>query len=370
MDDVAVIVSIADIHFGVMDAKFEYETLVRDFINKIDQIKFDIVAICGDLFDSKMMSNNPAISYAIRFIDDLVKICKKHDASIVIIDGTQSHDSGQLKLFYNYLHDKTIDFHIVETIKFEYVKNLKILCIPEKYGIDKSVYEDFLYHQGLYDLCLLHGTYRGSYKGSDVATLSSNVPVFCMNHFINCCGPILMGHYHVAGCYDGYAYYNGSALRFKFGEEEEKGFMISAVNPITRFHYTELIPIKSHKYITININDIITNDPKSIIDYIKKYKDENGIDYIRVQFNTSNDNMDIVRNYFRNNPNVSIDELKKKDKENWIIDQQIIEKNIQYSYILDKEISDMDKFTMYINQLEGYEFITTDELISILEEGI
>jgi hypothetical protein len=179
-----------------------------------------------------------------------------------------------------------------------------------------------------------------------------------------------MGHYHVAGCYDGYAYYNGSALRFKFGEEEEKGFMISAVNPITRFHYTELIPIKSHRYITININDIVTNDPKSIIDYIKKYKDENGIDYIRVQFNTSNDNMDIVRNYFRNNPNVSIDELKKKDKENKIIDKQIIEKNIQYSYILDKEISDMDKFTMYINQSEGYEFITTDELISILEEGI
>ena len=61
------IISIADIHFGVIDPKFEYETLSRDFSFRIKNINFDILAICGDLFDSKMMSNNPAISYAMRY---------------------------------------------------------------------------------------------------------------------------------------------------------------------------------------------------------------------------------------------------------------------------------------------------------------
>lgn len=371
IDDVSIIISIADIHFGRIDPKFQYETLVRDFINVIDKTRFDIVAICGDIFDCKMMSNNPAISYALRFMSDLVKICKNHNASIVIVDGTPGHDQGQNKLFYKYLYDKTIDFHIAETIKFEYVKGLKILCIPEKYGIDKSVYEDYLYNQGLYDLCLLHGTYKGSYKDTEVATLSSNhAPIFCMNHFINCCGPILMGHYHVAGCYDGYAYYNGSALRFQFGEEQEKGFMISAINTYSRYHYTELIPIKSHSYITINIDDIINNDPQKIVEYIKKYKESHNIDYIRIQFNNGNDNTEIVRNYFKNTSNVSIQELKKKDKQNKIIDEEIIKKNNQYNYLFDDNMSDIDKLTMYINQSEGYEFITADELINLLEEDI
>lgn len=369
MNDTKVIVSIADIHFGVIDPQFMYETLKRDFLSVIEAIQFDIVSICGDLFEMKMMSNNPAVSYAIRFVDDLVRICKSKNASIVLLEGTASHDNGQLKLFYNYCHDKTIDFHIVEQVQFEYVKSLKILCIPEKYGLNKSVYEHHLYESGLYDLCFLHGTYKGSYKGSDIPTLNSNhAPVFCMNHFMNCKGPILMGHYHIAGCYDSYAYYNGSALRYCFGQEQEKGFMITAYNSDTRWHYTELVPIKSHSYITINIDDIISNDPKTVIDYIKKYKEDHGIDYIRVQFTNGNDDMAIVRNYFRNVSNVTIDELDKKSKQAQVINQEIIEKNEKYPYITDKDIGDMDKFVMYVNQNEGFEFITTEELETILSE--
>ena len=41
--------------------------------------------------------------------------------------------------------------------------------------------------------------------------------------------------------------------------------------------------------------------------------------------------------------------------------------NTQYSYILDNEISDYDKFVMYVNQNEGYDFISSDELIKLLE---
>ena len=362
-------VSIADIHFGALDPEYTYKQLKKQFIERIYKLDFDIVSVCGDLFDSKFMSNNPIISYALLFVDELVQLCKEKNATLILLSGTESHDNGQLSLFYHYLQDPTIDIRIVEDIKFEIVKNVRVLCIPEKYGISEDEYKNILFNSGWYDLCFLHGTIKGSFKGSEVATLNSNhAPIFSLDAFKYCNGPIICGHYHIPGCYNGYMYYNGSPLRFRFGEEEDKGFLVTLYNTETRMHYTELIPIDSYIYHTININHLLNEDPKKIIEYIKKEKEVNKIDFIRVQFNNRTENMNIVRNYFKNNGTVKLQELDKKEKENEMIDNIVLEKMNEYSYILDSNIDDYTKMTMYINQNEGYEFITTDELISLLEE--
>lgn len=363
------IVSMADIHFGCAESpEYMYNQLKEQFINRIAYIDFDIVAICGDLFDSKFMATNPAITYALQFIDDLANLCRNKNACLILLAGTLSHDSNQLSLFYHYLYKRVCDFRIVEKMQFEQVGELKILCIPEMYGIEKQEYENYLYRSGYYDICLLHGTYKNSFKGSEIATLNSNhAPIFCINNFINCTGVILMGHYHIPSVYDGYAYYNGSAFRYKFGEEEEKGFLVTLYNKNTRQHYTELVPIKSHIYSTINISDLINDDPKKIIDWIKNEKETKGIDFIRVQFNNATENITIVRNYFRTNAYVKFQELDRKDKQLQQIDQKVLEQNKKYGYILDNSINDYDKFCMYINQNEGYEYITSNELIELLE---
>ena len=369
MVPVKTIVSISDIHFGATDPAYMYNILQEQFINKIAPLKFDILAICGDLFDSKFMSNNPIISFALNFVDTLVRMCRDKQATLVLLDGTPSHDNGQYNLFYHYLTDPSIDLRIIENMQFIYAKDMKILCIPERYGIPEEEYRKYLFESGNYDLCLLHGTFKGSFKGSEIATLSSNkAPVFSMASFINCSGPVLMGHYHTSGCYESYAYYNGSALRFAFGQEEEQGFLITLYSQPYRLHYTELVPIKSHSYVTINIDAILNEDPKKIIEYIKFQKESNNIDYIRVQFNNPNESMNIVRSYFRNNPNVTLQELDKKSREMQQIDQAIIEQNEENSFLIDNKLDDYTKFVMYINKSEGCDFITVDELISILED--
>ena len=368
MKDVVKIVSIADIHMGVLDPQYMYTQLHNQFIERIRPLDFDILAICGDIFDSRFMSNNPIISYTLLLIQEIVDLCRSKGATLIMLDGTQSHDNGQLSLFYHYLQDPSIDLRIIENIQFEEVKGLRILCIPERYGIPQEEYEKFLYNSKAYDVCLLHGTFKGSIYGADVATLnSSHAPVFNMKNFDNCRGVILMGHVHIPGNYEEYAYYNGSALRFRFGEEQEKGFLVTLLNAETRMHYTELIPIDSYIYKTININHLINSDPKDIIEYIKSTKESEGIDYIRVQFNNATDNINVVRNYFKNNAFVKLHELDKKDKQMQQIDDTILEQNSQYSYILDPQLSDYEKFVMYVNQNEGYDFITTDELINLLE---
>ena len=365
------IVSIADIHFGGLDPKYTYETLRQQFIFKISNINFDILTICGDLFDAKFMSNNPIISYALLFMDEIINLCRQKQASLILLAGTESHDNGQLSLFYHYLQDPSIDFRIIENIEFISVKNVKILCIPEKYGIPEEEYNKVLFQSGGYDLCFLHGTLKNSFKGTEVSTLkSTHAPIFGINSFINCAGPILCGHYHIAGCYESYMYYNGSPLRFKFGEEQTKGFMITLYNPINRWHYNELIPIDSYIYTNINIDHLINEDTKKIIEYIKDKKEKNGIDFIRVQFNNAGENMNVVRSYFRNTANVKLQELNKKEKQQQQIDSAVLEKYNEYSYILDNSIDDYSKFCMYMNQNEGYEFITSQELIELLEDSI
>lgn len=370
MKEIYKIVSIADIHFGSLDPKYTYEQLKLQFINTISRIDFDILFICGDYFDAKYMSNNPIISYSLLFMDELVNLCSMKDATILIIEGTQSHDNGQLSLFYHYLQDPRIDIRIVERIQFELIKGLRILCIPEKYGIPESEYTQVLYNSGVYDLCVLHGTIKGSVYGAEVATLKSDhTPVFTLSHFCNCLGPVLCGHIHKSGCFEQYIYYNGCPLRYKFGEEEPKGFLVTLYNSRTRMHYTELIPINSYTYNTINIDDLLNKDPKEIIQYIKDVKEKNNIDFIRVQFNNANENMNVVRAYFRNSGNVKFKETNKKEKQMSIIDKQIIEENNKYPFILDDSLSDNDKFVAYVNINEGYDFITTEELIALLEEA-
>ena len=176
-----------------------------------------------------------------------------------------------------------------------------------------------------------------------------------------------MGHYHISGCYDSYAYYNGSTFRYQFGEEQPKGFLITLYNPYTRYHYTQLVPVISHTYVTININDLINDDPKKIIEFIKSYKESHNIDFIRVQFNNANENMNIVRSYFRNKSEYTLQELDKKSKQLQRIDESLIELNDKYSYIIDNEMDDYTKLVTYINQSEGYDFITVEELVSLLE---
>lgn len=368
MKNVLKIVSISDLHLGVLDPKYMYEQLSQQFLSRIASLDFDVLAICGDYFDSKFMSNNPIITYSLQLMEDIVNLCRIKQATLLMIYGTESHDSGQLSLFYHYLGDPTIDMRIVENIRFEEIKGMRVLCIPEKYGVSEEEYRKVLFESGSYDMCFLHGTLKGSVYGAEMENLNStHAPVFSINSFQNCMGPIICGHIHVAGCFSEYMYYNGSPLRFRFGEEQEKGFLITLYNRMSRMHHTELVPIDSYIYRTITIDHLLNEDPKTIIEYIKHEKEVNHIDYIRVQFSNANENMNVVRNYFRTIGNVKLDETNKKEQRTQEVDQAVLNRINEYSYILDNEISEYDKFIQYVNQNEGYEFITSEELINLLE---
>ena len=133
-------------------------------------------------------------------------------------------------------------------------------------------------------------------------------------------------------------------------------------------HYVDFVPIKSFKYKTIDLDDIISEDPQVVIQYINKLKTDEGIDFIKIRFNNSvsNANKIVINNYYKSRDNVIIEflstqeeELKKAELQNTIE---------QYNFILDPNLTDEQKFCMYVNEQEGYEFITVEKLTEILND--
>ena len=359
-----VIASISDIHMGKIDPKTQYEILKEQFLQVISELpKLDIVAIAGDLYDHKIMANSAAAMYGSLLVSDIVNIARVKGSTVLLITGTKSHDNDTLKLYYNYVQDPSVDFRLVENIRFEYIKGAKILCIPELYGVDESIYQYYL-HSGWYDMCFMHGTFKGAVYGDNVG----EGRLFTIDDFTHCLGFMISGHVHIPGCYNKYFYYCGSPIRWQHGEEQEKGFLLSCINLDNMSHYVDFVPIKSFKYKTIDLDDIISEDPQVVIQYINKLKADEGIDFIKIRFNNSvsNANKIVINNYYKSRDNVVIEflstqeeELKKAELQNTIE---------QYNFILDPNLTDEQKFCMYVNEQEGYEFITVEKLTEILND--
>lgn len=363
-------VHISDLHFGVIDPKTEYTILKEQFVEKIKDLPLDCISIDGDYFDRLVMSNTDAILYGNLFFKDLYNICKANNQRgihtvLVIILGTKNHDADQLRLFYPYLNDPEVDLRIVETIQFQYINGCRVLCIPELCGISDEEYSKYLFQSGYYDMVFMHGTVEGVSYDNKLAETKT----FSKEDFDFCCGPVIAGHIHNPGNYHGFFYYNGSPIRWKFGEEETKGFQVVLYDMDTRQYYVHLEPITSFRYDTINVDDIIMGDPKKVIDYINNLKVSHGIDHIRLKCTSTDENQNnlaLLKDYYKTDDSVKF--LVGKQASVVVKDQQTQELYNQYSYFFDNKMTPYQIFAKFVNDNEGDIIVTADQIIDVLQE--
>lgn len=359
---------IADIHMGAIDPKIQYEIVKDQIVNVLKELpKLDIISLNGDLFDHKVQTSSEIFRYTNMMVEEFVNVCREKDAVLIIIEGTERHDARQLSSFSNYILDPTVDVRIVENIQFEYTKGVKILCIPELYGLDESVYRKFLFESGSYDYCFMHGTMKGSIYGDTVG----NGRLFTIEDFINCTGPIFAGHVHTPGCFEKHFYYSGTPIRYKHGEEEPKGFLIVCHDLDTGYYDCHFNEVKSFKYTTITMSELVSADPKQLIEQINELKRSNGIDNIRIVFDMDVPGVtkSVLNNYYRNNKDVTL-KYSDIEKEKLKKETEVKDELKEYSFILDDSFTDEEKFVMYCNAQKGEEFITVEELKSILSVEI
>lgn len=362
-------VHISDIHFGIIDPKTEYDILQDQFINKIRGMPLDCISIDGDFFDRLFPSNTDAILYANLFFSELVKICKENrynniNTVLVVIAGTKNHDADQMKLFYPYLDDKELDLRIVEKIQFEWINGCRVLCIPELYNVSKESYIEVLWKSGSYDMVFMHGSIEGGIYDNKMG----QAKVFQPNDFGFCLGPVIAGHVHTGPSLHGFCYYNGSPIRWNFGEEEPKGFQIVLYDMDSRYYYIHKEIITSFKYDTLSIDDILLSDPQSIIKYINDKREKEAIDHIRLKCTSTVDNQDtinILKEYYRLDKGVKFQINKKSSS---VINDTQSSLYNQYDYLFNRSMSPYDILAKFINESQSDIMVTSDQIISALKE--
>ena len=366
MDDILITTHIADLHFSAMDPQRQYNILLSQFINKINLMpRLDLICINGDLFDHKISLSSDATYYASMFVAQLVELAKSHNATLIILQGTLSHDANQLKIYYHYMQRTDVDVRIVTTIRFEVVKGFRILCIPELYNIPEEYYQQILFGSDFYDLCILHGTIKGSVYDDN----TGNGRLFTIEDFLNCNGPIIAGHIHKADVFYKHFYYCGSPYRWRFDDDCSKGFILMAYNKATRQYYLDYEEIESDVYKTITLDELVHNNPLETIEYIRHLKESQGINYIKVKFNSmlsTSDRM-TINNGFRNDKTVYLDFYSQEKDIAKKAEEQVKESNKQVGFLLNSDLTDEQKFVMWVNYLKQDErFFTVEELEELL----
>ena len=365
-------VHISDIHFGVIDPKTEYDILKEQFVDRIKGLPLDCISIDGDFFDRLFASNTDATLYANLFFRDLYNSCVETRSNgintvLVLLMGTRNHDSDQLRLFYPYLDDPNIDLRIVEKIQFEWINGCKVLCIPELYNIPEEIYDKYLYESGPYDMIFMHGSVEGAIYDNK----QQESKMFNTQDFGFCLGPVICGHIHTGPNLYSYIFYNGSPIRWCFGEEETKGFQIVLYDMDSRYYYVHKEPIYSFRYDTISIDDIIMSDPKQIIDYINDLKKEKGIDYIRLKCISNIDtqeNLNILKEYYRLDKTVKWKITKEEDLAKEAMDKKTQDLYNQYSYFFNKSMSPYEILARFVNDSQTDIIVTADQIVEALRD--
>ena len=352
---------ISDIHFPVMDPRKQYDILCKQFIDRLRQLQqLDLVCINGDLFDHKVMTSSDATYYASLFIAKLVELCKEKHATLIILQGTISHDNNQIKLYYHYMEQTDVDVRVVTNIQFEAVKNAVVLCIPEFNNLPEEVYDKYLNRSGFYDMCIMHGNFKGAvYEDSP-----SNSRIFTMEDFCNCRGPIVSGHIHKPGCFSDHFYYCGSPYRWRFDDDHDKGFILMVFDTVSRTYQMQNVLIESDIYKTIQMDGLL-NDAKDTIDHIERFKKDNHIDYLRIKFTGDVDMASkmILNNYFRDREDITLVYYSNEKEMQETAEKRIVEQSKEYWFLLDNNLTDMQKFVMWVNShAETDNYITEDEL--------
>jgi DNA repair exonuclease SbcCD nuclease subunit len=188
--------------------------------------------------------------------------------------------------------------------------------------------------------------------------------------FIYCRGPVISGHVHKSGCFSGFYYYCGCPYRWKFGEEEDKGFLLLIHDLDTQIHYVEFEKMVSDIYATIFLDDLETEDPQKIIAWIDQQKRDRGIDYIKVKIRRpiSGANRTVISQYYRNINDTFVEFPTEKEIQKQKAEEMISSNG--YNYLMDDKLSDLEKFVMYVNNNENEQFITVEKLKEILKSDI
>jgi hypothetical protein len=203
------------------------ENLYKAFPDTPETGELDIIWLEGDLFDGLMNLPDPNVVEIRMWINYFLRLCKKRDIVLRVLEGTPSHDWKQSRLFVsiNEIAQIGADVAFVETLSIEYIERfgISVLYVPDEWEPEpddtwKQV-QQLLVEHGLekVDFSIMHGAFNYQLPSHVQApTHSEDRYLDITRHYI------FIGHVHRHSVYKRIIA-AGSFDRICHGEEEPKG---------------------------------------------------------------------------------------------------------------------------------------------------
>ena len=360
-------VMIADIHFGALPVERLYNEL-EIFLDFIEKKSLDFIIILGDWFDKKINLNSKDAKYSTVFFERICQICIDNDIKLRIIQGTESHDNSQLEVLEILAKNKPVDFKVFyEVEEEELFPDFNVLYVPEEYinSIDEKYGK---YMNKKYDMIFGHGMiqevkFAALIQSSE--TTMKKAPIFKSKMLCDMCyGPIFFGHIHTKDIFNDRLYYVGSYSRWKFGEEEDKGFYyVKYENDTKEFEAKFIVNDKAMKYDTIEIYEKESGfyklNTENQIKYIQNLIQSFEYDFLRLQFyipqGYENENLliNMLNESFGKYKNLKLDfKVNSKIKSKREVEEKINLLLDKYGFIFDNKLDTYTKINKFI--LEKY----------------
>lgn len=223
------IASVSDIHLGHNKNVAEDIILNLDkaFPDNSETAKLDIIFIAGDVFDTLMFLSADDVTLIKLWITRFLRMAKKNDIVVRVLEGTPSHDRKQSLLFplINTMAEIGADCRHVTEISVEHIErfDIDVLYIPdEATSSPETTFHqviDLMESKGLskVDFGVMHGSFN--YQLHPAA----KAPRHNEDQYLSIVREyIFVGHIHHHSTYKRIIA-QGSFDRLSHGEEEPKG---------------------------------------------------------------------------------------------------------------------------------------------------
>lgn len=259
------IASISDIHLG--HSTNHTEDIVANlriaFPDNPETAKLDFLFFCGDVFDGLLTVPDKDVLLIKEFIAYILRLCKKHNIKVRVLEGTPSHDWQQSQLFLdiNVLLDIGADLKYFKQLHLEYEQSHDkwLLFVPDECDATTektlSRVKELIKQNGIekVDYALMHGQFEYQLPSFVKAPKHDSSEYLKLVKHI-----IFIGHYHTFSNLDRIVAH-GSFDRLRQNEEEPKGHV--RVSQIGNDHVITFIENKDAKiYKTIDCTGLDINE--------------------------------------------------------------------------------------------------------------
>lgn len=209
------------------------KNLFAAFPDNAETARLNMIVINGDFFDRLLPLAFQYVFEIRELVHHFLRVCKKHDIIIRVVEGTPRHDNKQSAMFEheNTLAEIGADLKYVTQLSIEYIERygISVLYVPDEVNHEShktlSQVHELLRAKGLthVDYAFMHGMFQhqvpeisNDHKHDNAAYLA------IVKHLI------FVSHVHTYSQYDRIIA-PGSFDRLKHNEEEPKGHVRSVV---------------------------------------------------------------------------------------------------------------------------------------------